>query len=248
MSQITLDDPDIGSLVNERVAAAVPQHVRMKSLDVPDRQLWQSGRSLTTPCTVTTVCALADKQGVDVSWRFHLRSFDQPRFNGLRFAVVEIVRTAVTAFEPDNQDITLPDVFQTVLELIPIPEAFSNNLGRTIDVIKPHRSCSQAATPNGPPEQFPRPMAMPPGERIYRGGSVLMPASIRRPAFNSSASLNAAPTSCRLVTETLLSGIGTGIARAGFPAKFTAAVFCRPKTCASKRAGPQKREIFGGNC
>ncbi len=82
----------------------------------------------------------------------------------------EIGQTAAQAIKlPDNQDITLPDVFQTVLELIPIPEGFSNNLGRTIDVIKPHRLCSQAATPNGPPEQFPRPMAMPPGERIYSG-------------------------------------------------------------------------------
>jgi hypothetical protein len=45
--------------------------------------------------------------------------------------------------------------------------------------------------------------------------------------------------------EALLSRIGTGIAKAGFPAKFTAAVFCRPKTCASKRAEPQKREILG---
>jgi hypothetical protein len=38
------------------------------------------------------------------------------------------------------------------------------------------------------------------------------------------------------MTERALSFTGIGIANAGFPAKFTAAVFCRSNTCASKRA------------
>ena len=61
-------------------------------------------------------------------------------------------------------------------------------------------------------------------------------ASIRRPASRRAASLNRGPTSCRLVTGTILSCTGIGIASAGFPAKFTATVFCMTSTRASKRA------------
>src|SRR2546421_2460899 len=46
------------------------------------------------------------------------------------------------------------------------------------------------------------------------------------PAFKSCASANRGPTSCKLVTGTRNRWeAGTGIARAGLPAKFTATVF-----------------------
>jgi len=68
---------------------------------------------------------------------------------------------------------------------------------------------------------------------------------IRRPALRSPASLDRGATSCRLVAGTILSFNGIGIANAGFPAKFTATVFCRPNISASKRAiSASKRAVF----
>src|SRR5215469_6503208 len=60
--------------------------------------------------------------------------------------------------------------------------------------------------------------------------------STRRPAFRRAASLNRGPTSCRLVVGTILSFNVIGIANAGFPAKFTGAVFCTFSICSSETA------------
>ena len=72
-------------------------------------------------------------------------------------------------------------------------------------------------------------------------------ASTRRPALRSSASLKRGPTSCKLVTGIVLPFTGIGIASAGFPAKFTATVFCRPNTRASKMAILPMSGIVGGS-
>ena len=71
-------------------------------------------------------------------------------------------------------------------------------------------------------------------------------ASTRRPALRSSASLSRRPTSCKLVTGTALSFTGIGIASAGFPAKFTATVFCRFATRTSNRYVLPMSGIVGG--
>src|ERR1700736_118308 len=75
------------------------------------------------------------------------------------------------------------------------------------------------------------------------------PASIRRPAFKSFASPNRGPTSCRLVTGTVFpfTGIGIGIASAGFPAKVTSVVFFGLNTLQSNRKDEAKNGNLGGN-
>ena len=99
MSQVTLDDSDVGSFVDQSVTATVPQHMRVNlqmlqaglSGDLPNHQPHRGSRQRFAPLT--------DEQRVAILRRIHPRSFGQPSFNGWRLAVVELVRTAIATFE-----------------------------------------------------------------------------------------------------------------------------------------------------
>jgi len=102
MSEVALNDADIGSLVHQRVPARVPQHVRM------DVQVRQAGRLGNQADHVPyrdageRLATFADEQSVAVSRNFHLGPFDEPCLNSRRLAVVELVRSRVAVFEPVN--------------------------------------------------------------------------------------------------------------------------------------------------
>ena len=71
-------------------------------------------------------------------------------------------------------------------------------------------------------------------------------ASIRRPTFRSAASLIRGPTSCRLVTGTVLSFTGIGIAKRRISCKIHGNGVLQTNTRASKRAIlPEGRNRWG---
>ena len=84
MPEIPLNDPNIGSFVDQRVPATVPQHMRMniqmlqagRPSDLVDHQPHRDTRQRLAPLT--------DEERVAILRGIHLCSFDQPGFNGQR--------------------------------------------------------------------------------------------------------------------------------------------------------------------
>ena len=88
MAEVTLNDANIGSLVDQGVPARVPQHVRV------DVQVLQAGRCGYLADQVPhrdageRLAPFADEQSVAVSRHIHLGPFDEPRLHRLALRAI----------------------------------------------------------------------------------------------------------------------------------------------------------------
>ena len=100
MRKISLNDPNIGSFVDQSVSATMAQHMRVNIQMIQVRSRRKSANHNPHRASRKRFAPFADKKRSALSRRIHLFALYQPSLNGARLAIVQFMRSGIAELQP----------------------------------------------------------------------------------------------------------------------------------------------------